>query len=314
MTTMSQNYNFNYNIHFKIYQNICIFAEQWRKFTKLGESYDREEFQRQLQYNRYIHMKYFNEKSNRNIIILFLPVGSKIGNKSPELKKILSSIMDVSDIIIISENVLNSHLMRAIDTFKKFRIKTYVHDNFSIIIPESPLCSKHVILTQDEANKVIVNDLYCKFHNLPKIDVDDPQCIWIGAELGDIIKVTSNSDVSGKYIHYRLVVSNKSKNITFKKKKSVVVNTKSKSTKKSTDADDVDYDDDDDDDDDDGTNGVDGADLDVNDDDVDEDGDDEEADDEEAEEEAEEELDEEEIDEEPNKQGKNTKLNKKEKV
>lgn len=200
--------NYNYDTHYRLYQNIKIYAEEWRKFTTEDSNMDKKEFQNKLQFNKYIQLNYFNQNTNKKVIIFLLPIDSIIATKSQEMKKILSSVMDISDIIIISESPLKSHLQKAVKSFKRFNIKKYIHDNFSIVIPNAAISSKHEILTKDEVTNLLNKDLYCNIQNLPKIDINDPQCIWLGAELGDVLRITSDSNISGKYIHYRLVISN----------------------------------------------------------------------------------------------------------
>ncbi len=41
---------------------------------------------------------------------------------------------------------------------------------------------------------------------LPKIFDEDSQCIWIGAESGDVVEIKMLSDIAGETIQYRVVV------------------------------------------------------------------------------------------------------------
>ncbi len=67
------------------------------------------------------------------------------------------------------------------------------------------LVPKHQILTPDETKSVL--DTYkISIHQLPKISEDDVVAKEIGANVGDVIKITRNSITAGTSDYYRLVV------------------------------------------------------------------------------------------------------------
>ncbi len=68
-----------------------------------------------------------------------------------------------------------------------------------IIVP------KHEILTPDEI-KHILDTYKISINQLPKITEDDVVVKEIGANAGDVIKITRNSHTAGVTHYYRLVV------------------------------------------------------------------------------------------------------------
>jgi DNA-directed RNA polymerase subunit H (RpoH/RPB5) len=68
-----------------------------------------------------------------------------------------------------------------------------------------------------EINQLINEDLFTTIANLPKIREDDPQCIWIGAKIGDIIEITSPSYITHLYKTYKVVVPRIGKNLFIQK-------------------------------------------------------------------------------------------------
>ena len=85
---------------------------------------------------------------------------------------------------------------------------------FAMEIPKHVLCSKHEIMNHGDVT-TLVHDLgLISVLNLPKIKMDDPQCIWIGAKPGNVVKITSHG---GKCIRYRVVMGNLDKKINIKK-------------------------------------------------------------------------------------------------
>ena len=76
--------------------------------------------------------------------------------------------------------------------------------NFSLLDHE--LIPKHEIMSEDELKTVL------KIYNigkeqLPKIKVDDPVIQEIGAQAGEVVKITRNSQTAGEAFYYRLVIA-----------------------------------------------------------------------------------------------------------
>ena len=76
--------------------------------------------------------------------------------------------------------------------------------NFSLLDHE--LIPKHEIMSEDELKTVL------KIYNigkeqLPKIKVDDPVIQEIGAQAGEVLKITRNSQTAGEAFYYRLVIA-----------------------------------------------------------------------------------------------------------
>ncbi len=141
---------------------------------------------------------------------------------------VLGKTTMLHDIIIVTKNALSTHVKNYIKTINgkpypvdaqctlshsslcncfKLNIYSYVYDLFIIIIPTHILIPPHHILTKDEAEYLINNELRCRRINLPKIKIYDPQIIWSPGGLGDIVKIVRNNDVGGLEIYHRLVVN-----------------------------------------------------------------------------------------------------------
>lgn len=70
---------------------------------------------------------------------------------------------------------------------------------------EHELVPKHEILSEEEKEEVL-NKYEIKASQLPQIKSDDPAAKAIGAEPGDVLKITRKSLTAGKAIAYRYVV------------------------------------------------------------------------------------------------------------
>ena len=67
------------------------------------------------------------------------------------------------------------------------------------------LVPKHQVLTPDET-KLVLDKYKISINQLPKISEDDVVVKEIGANVGDVIRISRNSVTAGTSDYYRLVV------------------------------------------------------------------------------------------------------------
>ncbi|WP_406660994.1 DNA-directed RNA polymerase subunit H [Methanolobus sp. ZRKC3] len=67
------------------------------------------------------------------------------------------------------------------------------------------LIPKHEIMPEDEL-KSLLNEYKIGKEQLPKIKVDDPIIQEIGAQVGEVVKISRNSQTAGEAFYYRLVI------------------------------------------------------------------------------------------------------------
>jgi DNA-directed RNA polymerase subunit H (RpoH/RPB5) len=67
-------------------------------------------------------------------------------------------------------------------------------------------------------------ELNCYLQNLPKIFDCDPQCIWIGAKVGDVVEIKMLSDIVGETMNYRVVIPKNGRIIAIKESKNILEN------------------------------------------------------------------------------------------
>ena len=73
-----------------------------------------------------------------------------------------------------------------------------------IDIQDHMLVPKHEIMTEDEISEEF-SDVDYDFKDLPKIKSDDPVVKAIGAEPGNVLRITRESQTAGVFITYRIV-------------------------------------------------------------------------------------------------------------
>jgi DNA-directed RNA polymerase subunit H (RpoH/RPB5) len=201
------------------YKNLNVFAKDWRKYIPQSTSILSEDaFRKEMQTNKYVLLEYANSKTGRSVLIYLLSNDSNYANNSQALKRLLARIKEKSEVILVSKEPFKVYSVKTIRNFAHLDIKTYLHANFSLIAPNGPLCYSHRILTDNEVNTLLNDSLCCRITNLPGILQDDVQCIWIGAEVGDIIEITAKSDIAGESIHYRVVIPSDGKIVSFRAK------------------------------------------------------------------------------------------------
>jgi len=66
------------------------------------------------------------------------------------------------------------------------------------------LVPKHEIMTEEEISEEF-SDVDYDFKDLPKIKANDPVVEAIGAEPGNVLRITRESQTAGVFITYRIV-------------------------------------------------------------------------------------------------------------
>ena len=73
-----------------------------------------------------------------------------------------------------------------------------------IDIQDHMLVPKHEIMTEEEISEEF-SDVDYDFKDLPKIRANDPVVEAIGAEPGNVLRITRESQTAGSFITYRIV-------------------------------------------------------------------------------------------------------------
>ena len=200
-----------------------------RKFINIAciSNKIKEEEEEEIKNNIDIFAKYNNKesisvddiKSKHNITgklhkivyILLLHNESEYDSRTANFKILINMIKYPNcNIITISNNPLSTHVKRQITELSNEtkKIFNYTYNKFKILVNNHTLCSPHTILTEDEEYDLLNNILKKKKSHLPKIRLSDPQNVWIGGEIGNIIKIDRDSEITGKSTYYRVVINN----------------------------------------------------------------------------------------------------------
>ena len=214
-----------------IYDNIYEFLK-YRNLQSLTKKYENlSDFYTNMNRNRYISIvtisENISEDKKKDILkkmekkitiknieekityIILLHEDSEYDSKTAEFKKLINLIeYKVCNIIIISKNKLSTHVSKQINILStnSIQIFNYSYNLFKIIIPRHILCSPHRILTLEEINNILYNNLETKKIFISKILIDDPMCVWIGGKKGDVILVDRISEITAESICLKYVI------------------------------------------------------------------------------------------------------------
>lgn len=197
---------------FEKYKNIQSFATEYRKYKLLDKNFvNYEEFKNKMQTSGFIFHRFEDTNDKIQIDLYFFKEDSKYIVTTSFFKKLLDKYdKNKHYVIFITKEPLNIYRRKTVKNYDNLIVNNYLHRNFLMKPEEGPLCSKHTVLTTQEARKVCFS-LMAHGHNLATIYDKDPQCIWINAKPNDIVKIESISEITGKSIRYRLVIPSPSK-------------------------------------------------------------------------------------------------------
>lgn len=188
------------------YENIKKFISSYRKYTTKEKFYDYDTFKKIMQVEQYIKHICYNPVKERFVYVYVFAEHSKYIKTTSQFKRIIDKIPEeLIDVIIISKLELNVYISKALLKYQHLNIYNYLYKYFAIELTNGPLCSKHTILSNDEVRILCSRDLIIHPLSLPSISINDPQNIWVGGELGHVIKIESISEITGKTERYRIV-------------------------------------------------------------------------------------------------------------
>jgi DNA-directed RNA polymerase subunit H (RpoH/RPB5) len=205
------------NEFFNIYKNIQLFITDYRKYELLDKFYNFVDFKKKIQDESYIIHKCLDSVNQKKVYIYILSENNLYTKSTSKFKKLFNKIEnDVSKVILITKIDISIYINKSINTYTNLNVSMYLHKHFLLEMAKGPLCSKHSILSKKEVTRLCTQDLILHPLSLPSISIMDPQNIWIGGELGQIIKIESYSELTGKTIRYRIVSpgSGKMNNLT----------------------------------------------------------------------------------------------------
>ena len=190
---------------YNIYTNINTLLVKYRKYKCIDPFCDFNEFKKQTQNFNHIIQRCIDPITQKKIHVYLLTEESDIIKTTSKFKRTFSKIKDNVKVILITKSEVSIYIYKVVNTFNAIDFNLYLYKNFLLEISKGPLCSKHSIISKQEVQKLCKMDLIINPLSLPSISINDPQNIWIGGELGQIIKIESYSEIAGKAIRYRII-------------------------------------------------------------------------------------------------------------
>ncbi len=71
---------------------------------------------------------------------------------------------------------------------------------------EHKMVPNHEILNEEDLNKIL-SEYKVDKEQLPKIRISDPSAVSVKAKVGDVVRITRDSQTAGKSYFYRLVIA-----------------------------------------------------------------------------------------------------------
>jgi len=190
---------------YETFQNVNIMLKKYRKYKITSHPLSEKELKRSMQLNQNAKITCINNFGEKTHVYLFAP-DSRSATKKDHFSRIIDPLRDEQqEVICITRVPFSSYIKKYISEIDHLRIYNYLHKTFSTEAARGPFCSPHTVLSAEEARKVLIKHLKINPLGLPKISIEDAQVIWIGAGIGQIIKIISNSALTGKACRYRIV-------------------------------------------------------------------------------------------------------------
>ncbi len=221
----------NTNQHlYMIYSNIHSFYE-YRNLYPLSPMKEQESFIKMIQKDKYMILpsvpkKYIetsdgqidkqkleNAENMRLVVILLVYPGTECENKQANMIKIINKITyNFTEVLVITPIKISAGVSKklkslSVDTDKSYKLyKSFTYTLFNTVLPNHILVPKYEILNEEQIDEL--KKWYIDPNTLPKILENDPQMVWLGAKVGDVIKFTLPSEITIESVQYCIVIHN----------------------------------------------------------------------------------------------------------
>ena len=156
----------------------------------------------------------------KDVVVMFTDIKVKKFKKD-ELNKIIDiakttkeNDRDIHVIILISDKI-QDNMLKKIKEFhdenskglegEKITIEMYPYNQLAFNVTKHEYVPQHILITDSEEKKRILNEYNAKQSEFPKIKSSDPVCKWYGGKHGDLFKIYRVTERSEKSIAYRIV-------------------------------------------------------------------------------------------------------------
>jgi DNA-directed RNA polymerase subunit H (RpoH/RPB5) len=200
------------------YLNIQKFVTDYRQYKLLDPFLEYNVFKKTIQVDQYIKHMCIDTRKERPVYLYLFNNVSKYTKTTPQFKRLMDKTSnDPADVIIISKSELSIYINKALIKYTHLNVSNYLHKYFAIELSTGPLCSHHQVLSNSDVRLLCSRDLIIHPLSLPSIAINDPQNIWIGGELGQVVQINSISEITGKTIRYRIVAPDSGKVMNMQK-------------------------------------------------------------------------------------------------
>jgi DNA-directed RNA polymerase I, II, and III subunit RPABC1 len=116
---------------------------------------------------------------------------------------------NVKHAILIVKDKLTAFAKNAVKALAAtgYRMEYFRDSELLIDITEHKLVPKHEVLSEIQ-KKELLDRYRLKPSQLPRIQVTDPIARYFGLKHGQVVKITRPSETAGRYITYRICISN----------------------------------------------------------------------------------------------------------
>lgn len=225
---------------YTIYKNIQSFYS-YRNLVSLDETLPQDQFIKLIQKDKYMVLsavdrelvadsngidasklqdmktlvESYNEKSKTKDVkitnILLVYPGTESETKRANMTKLINHIrFPKAEVLIITSTKVSSGVSKGLSALtaqkehRDHEFKAFTYTLLSSVIPEHDLAPKYKILGTEAIAKL--EQWFFEPDSLSKIYENDPQMVWIGAKVDDIVAFTYPSEITIEAIRYCKVI------------------------------------------------------------------------------------------------------------
>jgi DNA-directed RNA polymerase subunit H (RpoH/RPB5) len=158
----------------------------------------------EMRKNEYFRIK--ARKENGELMYIFILQADNVP-KSNNFQKMVNTISEnKSHVYIVGGRPIKEQIKRHLhkNVKKVLNIRYFTYDNFKVDPRFHELVPFHTLCSDDEMAQIIRDNKIEHISQFPKIKKSDPQVIWNGGRIGQLMRILRKTDI-GECVYYRII-------------------------------------------------------------------------------------------------------------
>lgn len=163
----------------------------------------------------YVRVDAFRGDGGR-VAVLVLDAGSRQAEQAAKLRDLVEAVARgrrggaaAAEVVVFAEPATAAKRGEALAGLRQdvgVPVTLRPYDPLVVVVPEVRCVPRHELYPPEKVPELL-GLLKCRLADLPAVTVNDPPVFWVGAKVGDVVRITGPSETVGETVQFRRVIA-----------------------------------------------------------------------------------------------------------